>query len=190
MVDDHVTEMRKRNAELDDKLSPGTYAYKQIRNIVVNVAGYGVGWFAGGFIGGFFDKNKTGVANQAEKVIERGMDVEGFLSNVKKSGKSLGSWVGLVVGGMAASIYLGYEHWAKGEAARLAIDEINRDIAETKLRMNPELRRENNLLREMIAKNDVATHGREHHSKPKSTINTSDANLEASPHALGERQHG
>ena len=58
MVADHVTEMRKRNSDLDSKLSPGTYAYNEIRNILALIVGYGGGWFAGGFIGGFFDKNK------------------------------------------------------------------------------------------------------------------------------------
>lgn len=169
MVAEHVEEMRKRSAEMDDKLSAGTYAMKQIRNTVINFAGLGAGGVAGWHLGKLA---------KADGLIQRLGDRFGHAN-----GKTVGAVIGAFVGNMVAVLVLGYEHWAKAEAQRLAVDEINKDIAEARLRMNPELVRENNALREIVAKQDAQLKGRQ----PGNTVAKDELQIKPSTHAQGEQ---
>jgi hypothetical protein len=169
MVAEHVERMQQRSEELSDKLSFGTYFGKQIRDFVVNVAGAGGGLAAGWGIGGLFKSKpfKVGTTEILEHFGWVGA------AAAKSPNKAIGAGIGYVVGSLGAVTVLGYERWAKGEAERLAVDEINHDIAESKLRMDPELMRENATLRDMLAheKGKAAEHAKSQHAKaehPKS----------------------
>lgn len=187
MVAEHVERLRERDSRMNEKLSPATYAWKQVRAIGINLFGLVGGGYLGHHIGGQFkprnlDKTmailqQTRFANEAELI-------------ARASNKWIGMAIGSFAGSLITGVYLGYERWVKGEALRLSADEINRDISEAKLRMDPELLRENHLLREMIAKQDEQLKRGHFHNTPHPQVSLADATLEPSSHALGEKNHG
>lgn len=144
MVAKHVEEMQKRSEEMNDKLSAGTYAYKQVRNIVVQAVGMGGGAAAGLGLAKALGKNMVTLPKFA-----------GELGGAAVSARYVFGSIGAIIGAIGSTLVLGYEHWAKAEAEKLAVEEINKDISEAKLRMDPELMRENNALRAMVAKQDT-----------------------------------
>lgn len=181
MATDSVERLRASDSEYDKKLSPATYAYKQLRAIAINLTGLVGGGFAGWMIGGTLRTDAV-LPSRIESLMH---EMGGMAKAVaQKPARMIGGMVGTVIGGTVAGVILGYEHWVKGEALRLSTDEINRDISEAKLRMNPELVRENKYLREMIEANDVASrqvvlHG---HEKPHTKVSADHSSVEPLKH--------
>lgn len=168
MVAEHVEKMQQRDPEMNEKLGFGAYAWKQIRSMGISFIMIGAGAFIGHTVG---------------KNMNRPMKVPQFLS--KWLGETIPSrlgatYIGIAVGTVVDGLFQGYEHWVKGEASRLAVDEMNRDIAESRLRMNPELLRENALLRDMVAKQDAQLK-----HQPAAQVSAKDASIEPSAHAQG-----
>lgn len=119
-----------------DQLSPGTYVWKQIRSLLITFAG------VGGGLGITYLLKKHGK-------IAPNVSVPQWMAGKADASlpvEAIGGFGGALVSGL----FQGYEHWSKMEAERLAVDEISRDIAEARFRMNPELVRENENLRELV----------------------------------------
>jgi hypothetical protein len=138
------------NQDLQDKhaddLSASRYTLKKVRETVIGVGSLVGGVFAGGMIGGWMSKGK----NLPTNAMPEGLPfIGGKRYNLKQQfGGLIGAFVGTLVGGL----YLGYEHWRKVESQRIAVDEINKDIAST-VAIQPvdkELVAENKRLREML----------------------------------------
>ena len=187
MVAEHVERMQQRSEELNDKLSFGTYFTKQLRNIVVNLGGNIGGAAIGAGLAGAYKPSSL------ELRPETLAEVEKFGSIGKSIARSPHKWVGgaigAFIGGNIALLFLGYEHWAKGEAERLAVDEINRDISEAKLRMDPELMRENTTLREMLKAQQVE-HATPMHDQPHHKVSAHSVQHEGKHEAAQELTHG
>lgn len=182
MVAEHVEKMQERSDELREKLSPGAYAAKQARMVGVQLAASFGGGAVGYFLGNIGKKRVALPTLIRDLVPARN---EG-MSDGTVPKKWLGAALGYFVGTSIATIVLGYEHWSKGEAQRLAVDEINRDMAESKLRMNPELQRENTLLRDMIAQQDAQLKARGEQPKPQ--VSAQDASREATVAPAPEKE--
>lgn len=187
MVAKHVEEMQKRSEELNDKLSPMAYAGKQVRILLVQMAGLLGGGGIGFWLGGIGAKTMRVPKFVADLMAKGDPEAIEKLAAVEVPKKMVGATIGVFVGTVITTLVLGYEHWVKGEAERLAVDEINRDVAESKLRMNPELQRENKLLREMVEKQDAQLQVRDAH-QPAATITAKDAVVEASENARGAQE--
>lgn len=185
MVAEHVEKMQQRSAELNDKLGFGAYAWKQLRSLSISLIAIG----GGGFLGHAIGKGMKNSTMQVPKFLQKFINTETVSSRFGAMG------IGIVAGTLVDGLFQGYEHWAKGEAARLGVDEMNRDIAESRLCMNPELLRENALLREMVAKQEEQLktarhepiHHKPHHEKPEHMVSMKDAHHEPSAHAQGEQ---
>lgn len=134
--------------EYADRLSAGTYALKKIKEVVITAGGVVGGWFAGRQI----DKYKgygSMLSDTHAEILDaanpgRGARLRGLATPVAVLGAAAGS----IVSGIA----LAYGHWRKEESQKLAVDEINRDIANMKIRQrtDPELLKENDRLRAML----------------------------------------
>ncbi|MDX2095129.1 MAG: hypothetical protein SFW64_04235 [Alphaproteobacteria bacterium] len=178
MAVDYIEELRKRNDALNDKLSPSTYAWKQVRNIILNVGGMVGGGSLGYSLGKTLSPHQ-GLSRKTEAFVRI---LGASPAAISKMGfKHVAAGVGAVMGWIVAISIMGYEHWAKGESARLSIDEINRDISQAKLRMDPEIKRENEVLREVIEKQDKIIKS-QHTEAPTATIALKGASVEPPVH--------
>lgn len=149
------------NNELEQKraddLSVGRYTFKKIRETVISFAGTFGGMFVGGKIGGAMSE---GQKLPAVYKIPKGIPFIGGKSYNTK--QATGGFVGMMVGSLVAGLIIGYEHWRKIESQRIAVDEINKDIASTAAIQptDKELVAENTRLRGMLAEADA--HKKDH----------------------------
>jgi hypothetical protein len=136
MAYERVDELRERNEKIAEKLSLGAYLWKEARATGIMLAGTAIGW--GIARGAGKALNKTHL--KLPKFVRDRTDLEHF---------GIG-WAGGIPGMFLGSYVSMYEHWAKNEATDLSVAEINKDIAEARVRLDPELKRENIELREMV----------------------------------------
>lgn len=153
MAYERVDELRERDAGMEEKLSFGTYIVKQLRMLGIMFASAGVGALAA------FG-------------ISRAIGKPRITLNMFKELNPDSTWVGAAAGAVVGGYFTTYEHWAKNEATNLAVSEINHDIAEARLRLDPELKRENLALREMVKQQSETLATRHHtaaplHAKPE-----------------------
>lgn len=138
MENNENTDIKER---YKDKLTAGVYAKKQITDILVQFGSLIGGGLIGNFIGKSFGKKNPASAMESETTtwIPKGIHV-------------VGTAVGAILGSMIGNIIQGYNRWKKHEAERLAIAEINEDVANMKIRhrTDPQLLAENDRLREML----------------------------------------
>lgn len=128
-------------------LSVGTYAVKQIADIVISFGSMILGGIAGNYIGNTYAKSVTIGQEELKRF--------GVTWNIHP----VGAMVGAMAGGMIGGIIQGYSRWKKHESERLAVSEINEDVANMKIRYrtDPELVRENARLREMLEQEEQRT---------------------------------
>ena len=122
------------------ELSAGTYAKKQIYDLIVSFGSMAIGAVIGSRIGAksnAFDSNHENT---------RATGILGKKVNLAGGG------TGLIIGSIIGQLIQGYERWFKNESERLAVSEINEDIANMKIRDRTDegLVRENDRLREML----------------------------------------
>ncbi len=133
-----------------DKLTPVAYAKKEIADFAISVGSMVAGGFIGNTIGNRL--KKPGAVPDKDSVF----------GNVEKIYPKISVWgalIGSMLGGMVGGIIQGYSRWKKHESERLAVSEINEDVANMKIRYrtDPELLRENERLREMLAEEEKKT---------------------------------
>jgi len=117
-----------------EDLSATRYAGKKVYELVLSIGGT----IAGGVIGHYLGK----ALGRGTRQLEAGGNI------------SIASIIGGFAGFIGSGLVLGYEHWKKEESQKLAVAEINRDIA-NKIGIEPtdkELVRENQQLRAMVEK--------------------------------------
>lgn len=160
------------NERFDDRykkeLGFGRYFGKQVVEFVVSFGSMGLGAFLGSKLmprDREIDFSQT-IENRVRRSVKtRSLDLDLEIdsdldldidntprdSRFTVSYKTLGAIVGGIVGATIGGIILGYGKWKKKESERLAVGEINDDIANIKIRQrtDEELIRENNSLREM-----------------------------------------
>lgn len=178
---------KARDAGFDQKLSPTTYALKQMRDLLFTVVGVGGGGYLGYKFGGYFSENRKvsdGFASAFKKLFGAGGELIADAPT-----KWIGLFTGSFLGEAVAINILGYEHWKKTESARLSVEEINQDIAEAKLKMDPELKRENTELRKMIAEQDEQLKSM-HAEKPHMRVSAHHASLDKLGHAQDKIENG
>lgn len=136
------TDLKDRYKE---KLGVGTFASKQAIDFVISMGSMAVGAVAGYFI----DKNTYKKPLDGSFITEK----EGLGAMIPRGGIR-GAVVGGLLGSTIGQFFQGYDRWRKHEAERMAVEEINRDIAGFEaMRQKPpaELVEENARLREMLA---------------------------------------
>lgn len=132
----------------EDELSVQRYTFKKIRETVISFGGLIGGGYIGGLLGGMYAKSKN--LPHEMSIIAEGVP---FLSGKginKQQGN--GGFIGVMLGSLISGLIIGYEHWRKVESQKLAVDEINQDIANT-IAIQPtdkELVGENKRLRGML----------------------------------------
>ena len=150
----------KFDEKYQKELSAGTYAKKQIYDLVISFGSMALGAFAGYK---FAPKGNSKVINFIGKKLfdeEKDIDVDSLSPKAKEgaayTNKITYAFIGSLIGGIIGGIIQGYSRWHKQESERLAVQEINEDVANMKIRdrTDPELIRENDRLREML---DVET---------------------------------
>lgn len=135
MAYERVDELRQSNPEIEDKLSFGSYIGKQLRTIGIQLVTTGAGIGVALGIGKLTGKTRFSLGKYGE--------------NFGGGDHSVG-WIGGIIGATLGAYFTTYEHWAKNEATNLSVAEINKDIAEAHLRLDPELKRENLALRDLV----------------------------------------
>ena len=139
-----------------DKLTPMAYIQKQLYDFMVSFGSAALGAVIGSAIGSAMEAKKT-KKSDAEHPGFNDVARESLRDWVGKYADKVsptGGIIGFFVGSMIGQIVQGYDRWKKHEAGRLAVAEVNQDIANItvlKQRTNPELVQENQTLREMYA---------------------------------------
>ncbi len=136
------TPQNEQDDRYKEKLSPATYAKKQIGDILSSFGSLIVGGIVGNLIGKAFKIGDDFSTTEYGKTFK-----------ILPTLKLLPTAVGAIVGSMIGGIIKGYSRWEKHEKERLEISEINEDVANMKIRhrTDPELLKENNILRETLA---------------------------------------
>jgi len=142
-----TTPINDYDSRMKEELSPTAYAAKQFRIMGITIAGAGVGYGLGKVAKGM------GVMGAIERALGKQVSAEEAAEITKKVG-NLPEWTGAFLGMMGSGMFLGYEHWFKEEAAKMAVDEINRDISQARIRTNPDLLAENRALRAILLDQD------------------------------------
>ena len=114
--------IEERNKHTEEQTSVGSYVLKQIRTMAILLAGAAVGYFSFGAL-----KNTkfakwlvdTVSSNKGENKIDFSLDTI----------KEKMSVIGAIVGSMTASMFCTYEHWRDLKKEKLAVEEINIDVA-------------------------------------------------------------
>jgi hypothetical protein len=143
ITENQASEQRNPTTEekYREELSAKTYGFKKVRELAIGLGTTLIGSILGGIAG------KTG----EQKDIS--------LMGTPVSKPFLGSLIGATIGSMVGGIVMGYEHWRNMERERLGVKEINEDVANMKIRerTSPELVKENERLREMLATEEQRT---------------------------------
>jgi len=132
-----------------DDLSIGRYTFKKIREMVVMGGGA-----IGGALAGIFAGKPSEIPLIAAEVVEEIpllKRLPTFISGMSKGQAALAG-IGAMIGTVAGALIIGYEHWRKEESQKLAVDEMNKDMADT-IAIQPvdkELVTENKRLRGML----------------------------------------
>lgn len=132
----------------EEELSVGHYTFKKIRETVITFGGLIGGTYIGGLLGGMYAKSKN-LPHEMSSLAESIPFLNGKGIN-KQQGN--GGFIGFMLGSLISGMIIGYEHWRKVESQKLAVDEINQDIANT-IAIQPidkELVVENKRLRGML----------------------------------------
>ena len=142
MSQQNQTEVKdqKFDEKYSKELSAGTYAKKQVLDIIVSMGSIVIGGLVGNYIGvkaNLFGHNSA----------------EDFGSKYLPKKQNLaGAGIGALFGSIIGQLIQGFGRWKKHESGRLAVAEINEDVANMKIRdrTDPELLKENDRLREML----------------------------------------
>ncbi|MFO1241971.1 MAG: hypothetical protein U1E36_02030 [Rickettsiales bacterium] len=140
-----------------DDLSASRYATKKLYELGVTGAGVLLGGTAAYFLGKS-GKFRSWITNKFGEEAYRG--AVSLNEETQKLGKfSPLTFVGGTLGTAFSSLFLTYEHWRKEEVAKLSVKEINEDISNMKIRYrtDPELLKENERLRDMLAEEEKKT---------------------------------
>lgn len=105
----HLTKQASLN--IDKELTPQKFAAEQLLNIVIQFGSAAAGFFIGKAL-----SNVPAIAKRNTA----------YRFGAFTPASTIGTAVGSVVGSMA----LGYKHWRKTESERLAVGEINKDVAD------------------------------------------------------------
>lgn len=176
MAVQEVTEYDKR---IERELSPEAYAMKQVRTIGISLLGVAVGAGLGHLAkraGGM--KLLEGVMGRQVKnsvpelSLEKEARLEDNVKNLLEQYPNILEYAGGFLGLVGSGMFQEYEHWHKEMSAKLAVDEINRDIAQARIRTNPDLLAENKMLRQILNDQDkqLAAAG-----KPTNKVQAADA---------------
>lgn len=141
-----------------EKLTVQRFVTKQVIDLVISFGSLIVGAAAGYYI----DKSTYKPGRNLNQTIDTSLENP---QNIIKSfipprGGLRGGVIGAFVGSFIGQTFQGYERWSKHESERMAVEEINRDIAgfqAMRQKANPELVEENNRLREMLAVESAKT---------------------------------
>lgn len=143
-----------------EKLTVQRFVTKQVIDLVISFGSLIVGAAAGYYI----DKSTYKPGNNLKQTIDTNLqnpDADNWLkSMIPARGGLRGGVIGAFVGSFIGQTFQGYERWSKHESERMAVEEINRDIAgfqAMRQKANPELVEENNRLREMLAVESAKT---------------------------------
>ncbi len=146
-------------ANIEDKLSVKSFAWSQASQMLLQIGGGVVGFFAGKGI-----SNIGTLAERTGKWVKSMPYLEKMLedSTNKEAGKhgitAIGTLVGLTIGGVASL----YRHWRRGESERLAVEEINKDMASL---MSKRVETEN-MLQKQGAEVEKLLHEAQKHASP------------------------
>lgn len=122
---------------IEKQLSVGRFASQQATALGLQVGGAAIGYFIGKGVG------KAGIGKEISEG-GRSYNISGIV----------GAVVGYVIGGIAS----GFRHWRKVEGERLAVGEINKDVAtimESRAKFEDTLTAQGEMVNEMRARVDA-----------------------------------
>lgn len=109
----------ERQSRLEEQTTGGKYVLKQLRTMGIMAVGAVAGFFAFGTL-----KN-TKLPEWIAKQFKPGEHLQEFTEVVKNNLK----WGGAFVGTIVSSMFCTYEHWKSVESEKLAVAEMNIDLA-------------------------------------------------------------
>jgi hypothetical protein len=139
------------------ELSAGTYAKKQIMDVFISLGSMLGGGALGYFLAGKGSKEiKNPFYGKESKIAENIAGLDNSKEKITVDRWFIGILVGTMVGSLVGGLIQGFSRWRKSESERLAVAEINEDVANMKIRhrTDPELLKENQRLREMLEAED------------------------------------
>ena len=131
-------------------LSASKYAQKKGLELALTATGAGVGFIAGKY--GIHKLPIKAFPKSLRELVENDPEMR---REFEFPASLMGSAIGMSVG----TVPIAYEHWRKEEAKRFAVQEMNQDVANAKIRTrtDPELVEENIRLRQMLEEKAAQT---------------------------------
>lgn len=129
---------------------------KQLYQWGINLVGGTAGYFAGDAV---VKHKPEWITKLAKSWLDRNGHEHITAEQVDAQRKWIGRGGGVFLGLVVSGIILAYEHWVKQESSRIAVGEINNDIANLKVlqKTDPELLKENQKLQEMLVAEEQKT---------------------------------
>lgn len=138
-----ISTAEDRQKKIAENTTFGKYTAKQLFNTVVQVVGIGGGFLLGKKL------NNTKLANTINEKVASSLPKE-----AAELGKGAFIFATTTLGAIVSTMALAYEHWKNAESEKLAVAEINKDVAkmvDQRAKFADTLTRQEDMIKKLVA---------------------------------------